>query len=149
MMEIKFRAWDKKHQRMFSNDYLMLAYEGIVKAAKTVVPDAALAPSKGLYMPLGDPNMVFLQFTGLRDKNRRDIYEGDIVTAWSQGYCGKFDVRWRQEGSPCWILYPAWQNREMWHLHGSKHGDGLYYDDVEVIGNIFENPELLEGKMAT
>ncbi len=76
--------------------------------------------------------------------NSKEIYEGDIVKAWSTGSCGTFEVRWRQEGSPCFILYPAFQNGDMWRLHGTKDRHGNYYDDVEVIGNIYENPELIK-----
>lgn len=84
-----------------------------------------------------------MQFTGLLDKNGREIYEGDIVIAWSQGSKGTFEIKWRQEGSPSFILYPAWQHREMWYLSGSKNKDGTYSDTVEVIGNIHEKPELI------
>lgn len=82
------------------------------------------------------------QYTGLKDKNGKEIYEGDVVRASSEGVWGIFEVKWRQEGLPCFILYPAFQKGEMWKLHGSKHKDGHYYDSVEVIGNIYESPGL-------
>ena len=96
----------------------------------------------GMFYKL-DPETVG-QFTGLKGKNGKEIYEGDIVKAWSQGICGKFKVIWRREGSPCWILYPAWRNGRFWYLHGTLHKDGYWYDNVEVIGNIYDNPELLQ-----
>ena len=83
------------------------------------------------------------EYTGLKDKNCNEIYEGDIVRASSEGSWGKFEVRWRQEAAPQWILYPAWQSDKFWNLHGSLNKNGDYYDNVEVIGNIYENPELL------
>lgn len=87
---------------------------------------------------------ILMQYTGLKDKNGIEIYEGDIVKASSTGIWGKFQVKWRQDGSPCWIMYPAWKSGITWSLHGTLNDKSEYQDDVEVIGNIYENPELLE-----
>lgn len=81
-----------------------------------------------------------MQSTGLKDKNGKEIFEGDIVKALSEGYCGTFQVVWRNEGTPMYILYPAWQNEQFWDLKGVNGVD----DGIEVIGNVHEHPELLE-----
>lgn len=80
-----------------------------------------------------------MQSTGLRDKNGKEIFEGDIVKALSEGYCGTFQVKWRNEGTPMYILYPAWQNEQFWDLKGVNGVD----DGIEVIGNIHEHSHLL------
>lgn len=105
----------------------------------------------GMYVNLVNPSTVG-QYTGLTDKNGKKIFEGDIVSAWSAGSHGNFAVKWRQEASPCFILYPAFNGHELWSLHGckggvanTKRGNG-YSDDVEIIGNIHDNPELLKGE---
>ena len=77
------------------------------------------------------------QYTGLTDKNGNKIWENDVVEAWSDGTmaCGK--VQQRIDGT--WIMYPAWQNKTMWYFIPNEFGETT----VEVIGNIFDNPELM------
>ena len=90
------------------------------------------------------PNMVevdpstICQCTGLKDKNGKLIWENDIIEAWSQGRRAIGKIKHRIDGT--WIMYPAWQNGEMWYLFPNDKG----ITTVEVICNIFDNPELLE-----
>lgn len=68
-----------------------------------------------------------------------ELYEGDIVEAWSEGTLAKFTIKWRQESSPGFILYPSWQDRQMWHIHGSKlNRSSEMVDRVVLRGNEFE-----------
>ncbi len=84
-----------------------------------------------------DPSTI-CQCTGLKDKNGNLIWENDIIKAWSQGTCAKGKIKQRIDGT--WIMYPAWQKGEMWYLFPDNNGETT----VEVIGNVFDNPELLE-----
>jgi len=70
------------------------------------------------------------QFTGLKDKNGKEIYEGDIVEAWSEGVKARGEVKQRVDG--LWLMYPAWQSGAFWGLMPNERGQTT----VEVIGNI-------------
>ena len=104
---------------------------------------------------------ILMEYIGLKDKNGVKIFDGDIVEAWSAGSKGIFQVKWRQEGSPCWLLYPNFQERQHWSIHATEHKvgkqlisvdgkitttdlDGFYDDGLTVIGNIHQDPELLK-----
>ncbi|XOV21697.1 YopX family protein [Lacticaseibacillus paracasei] len=85
--------------------------------------------------------MTLMQYTGLHDKNGRSIYEGDIIVTHPTT---KYET-------PKSGVVQYGGSRPMF---GYKAEDGDYYSiwsnnvyrTYEVIGNIFENPELLEGK---
>ena len=86
-----------------------------------------------------DPETL-CQYTGLKDKNGKRIWENDIVGAWSEGktYIGR--VKRRVDG--LYIIYPSYQKQEFWGLCPDENGKTT----VEVIGNILDNPELLKGE---
>lgn len=78
------------------------------------------------------------QFTGLKDKNGKEIYEGDIVS---------FNLKSDSEGQPYIIGYIEYQTTFSGYRIMSFEGSfALDYNikDIEVIGNIYDNPELLE-----
>jgi uncharacterized phage protein (TIGR01671 family) len=134
MREIKFRAW----------------YTGY-KGKETYYPEMIYDEKPGDCLKWKNEGQILklMQYTGLKDKNGKEIYEGDIVEAWSEGKHGKFEIRWRQDGggTPSWLMYPAWQEGEIWRIASSREKDGNCYDrGLEIIGNIYENPELLGGE---
>lgn len=76
------------------------------------------------------PHWEFMQYTGLKDKNGVGIYEGDIVRQWAS-YEGKITNPTRS------IKVVRWhETRPQFNIYNGKH--------LEIIGNIFENPELLK-----
>ena len=77
------------------------------------------------------------QFTGLTDKNGTKIFEGDVVDCWSEGVNAQGTVQQRRDG--LWIIYPAWQKYIMWGLCPDEYSNTT----VKVIGNAYDNPELI------
>ena len=94
-----------------------------------------------LFMALNADDSLYsepMQSTGLLDKNGDDIFEGDVVIAWSQGVKGTFEIKRRIDG--LWLLYPAWKDGQFWYLSPTEDGR----ETIEIIGDIYQNPELLE-----
>lgn len=85
------------------------------------------------FFPLDE--VVLMQSTGLKDKNGVEVFQGDIVRC-TRG-C-PHEVVWLQEYAGMYIGgMPAW------YLSGLSEGYA-WTGDEEIIGNIYENPELLE-----
>jgi uncharacterized phage protein (TIGR01671 family) len=105
--EIKFRFWDKEVKKM-SNDLFCNIDKSINNA-------------------FTQENLIPLQYTGLKDKSGKEIYEGDIL----QLAGIRVAVEWQDD---FWSTYGGW-----------NYDDASLFNNLfqsEVIGNIYENPEL-------
>ena len=126
--EIKFRIWDNKNKEWLgASDNDVLIYYGfhLVGEVMTVqsLPQWAL-----------DNGNIVEQYTGLKDRNNKEIYEGDIVT---------LDLEWDED-----IDYSVITFKNGCFRIGDGYGQeaGYYLSDWRVVGNIHENPELLGGE---
>ena len=118
--EIKFRAWITTDVDDKDNDIKSMSYD--------------LAFTK--YAPINEllnKEECLMQFTGLKDKNGKEIYEGDILTKW--------------DGLKKKVFFSdKYYNFQLSHLDNKGFCDTLAFwnqESTEVIGNIYENPELL------
>jgi len=129
--EIKFRAWDNFDKKwllgyeypnlggfsMFGECMLFNEWSGIINRfilqQKDRIPD----------------DLILMQYTGLKDKNGKEIYEGDIF----QRHNGHTSEVAYDNYHACFGL----KDKGLTHLNGIDNSNG------EIIGNIYENPELI------
>lgn len=127
MREIKFRAWDRLTGKMFP--------VGIIDCSIQVV---YIEESNGLDSCRNSDEVELMQSTGLVDWEGVEIYEGDIVKIPDD-----YEVFGKNAGETCKVIFDS----GCFRLKTSRgRGRGFWFEDdstVTIIGNIYENPELL------
>ena len=154
---IKFRAWHNKENR-----WLPLS-EGAGSDYRVLVMDledcyVSMINNFGFDSPVNfsKDDIELCQFTGLKDKNGKEIYEGDIlrvntvVNVWEDD--NPFDAVDVNQTITCKVIYRI-NGFDLDIIERDRHLNGwAFYDELttkdscEVIGNIYENPELLNQK---
>jgi hypothetical protein len=135
--EIKFRAWNiaqnKMHQNVGVHPHLLMDLSGDDAHYKT--------DEDGRYLiGIGFTNYRIMQYAGSKDKNGKELYEGDVVKRFESDCNGElFKATYSlifKEG--CFKL-------EVIKSHFLKKGMPCYImEEIEIIGNIYENSELIK-----
>ena len=129
MRKIKFRAWDKKKKKMY--------YFGDKECPDFMSLNGKIVYSDDNHRPdfCESERYIPLQYTGLKDKNGKEIYEGDIVRG------------------PDKLLYLIfWDNPSAGFKlddlgrtpKNKRYNVDFSWDDIEVIGDVYENKDLLK-----
>jgi uncharacterized phage protein (TIGR01671 family) len=127
--EIKFRAWDKNEGKMLrpSVEFKQLLRQISDRNDNSIGGDA-----------IRRHDLDWMQFTGLHDRDGKEIYEGDVVQVENNIYSQKtFAVVWSGDR---W----SFEDDVDFDNGDQYRGDEIEWDRTEVIGNIYEHPELLE-----
>ena len=132
MREIKLRAWDKIEKKMWNR-------VGISLYGVQVYADNDEFPEK-LIVDRGQDCFEIMQFIGLKDNNGKAIYEGDICKHRTVNDDGEFEDNW--ENTEIWFGKGCFYTRYYgFPVHSFACNKNI---EIEVIGNIYDNPELLE-----
>ena len=118
----KFKAWDKSNKKMVAVTMILFSTNEIDYEGNSGEPKSL-------------EHFELLQFTGIKDRNGKEIYEGDVVESWTSESFGARDT-----------------TRDIVIFQNGSFGGKIKWrvprplSNQVKIGNIYENPELLENK---
>lgn len=133
MRGIEFRAWDTEAKCYIREPILVDNFGNVYEVCEKP------SPVQGTCLITGKNNVILEQYTGVEDKNCKEIYEGDIVR-YGRHLSGIIPAE------SLTAVVKWWSGEEEYYPCSTSSGFSLPFseDGYEVIGNIHENPELLE-----
>jgi uncharacterized phage protein (TIGR01671 family) len=131
MREIKFRVWHKIEKRWINLNGVSIEFNGCTNPGNVYS-----ITEQGVLHEIDIKDVELMQFTGLKDKNGKEIYEGDIL--YHDRHDKKTIMKWVDD-------YACFASETIDEV---VNGEFNYYQRIdekslEVIGNIYENPELI------
>ena len=167
MREIKFRLWDKKDNKMryqidsirFDiDDYLPFSVAIPSGARKSRLVNDRWIEEDGTYSPNEQKEAELMQYTGLKDKNGKEIYEGDVVRiVGEQELDYGFSLDWDDKAIVKWSDTECGYYLDLINKHERHFGDdfvatkdtfplrkwdeGEWWIEYEVVGNVYEKAE--------
>lgn len=135
----RYRAWDKIHKIMYEvDDIIAINFEEKEICVQTIYFEQGLPDSRDLdYYDFDD--IVLMQSTGMRDKNDREIFEGDILKV--TNLSSWLEVVSFNSNKAMFVSKETKRKIEETPLYDLFNTDIF---EVEIIGNIYTNPELAE-----
>ncbi len=135
MTPLRFRAWFKGDEEQQANPCMIqnvhLVYDGYNGGlTEQDDPNHILGGCSSFGTLLNNKDFIVMQSTGLHDKNGKEIFEGDILRT------GNSDI---PIGCVKWSEVEAW----FWVRAAGLRAETFPLPECEVIGNIYENPDLL------
>lgn len=134
MREIKFRIWDKENKVYYPSIWNVCFIFGGIRFAWD---DYENSDGETMITDLPKDSFELMQYTGLKDKNGIEIYEGDIIVKQnviSGKRCKEVEWQYKETG-----FFPFADSPD----NCGHCGGGENPESYEVIGNIYQNPELL------
>lgn len=123
MVLLRFRAWDKETKTM----------NGMAEIYRNRNQEIELRPR--------DEDIILMQSTGLFDKNRQEIFEGDVIDIEVNDTETPINARVFQNSKIGVLMFHVFEDNEDVPMVELLEGNSVAF---EIIGNIYENPELLE-----
>ena len=134
MREIKFRAFLKNKKVVGKVNAIDFSLEKVRVSYYNVETENIITGTYDL------SDVELMQYIGLKDKKRREVDEGDIVlVTYKNGECGKFRIGFM---NGAFVAIDIKNNIS--HFNFDDYRIEEMIESIEVIGNIYENPELLE-----
>ena len=129
----KFRAWDSVEKKFV--EHFFITDNGLICNMEKPTSDCKLL------IPIEKSELILMQSTGLKDKNDKEIFEGDVLACKTDDEVINLNIFWDEEHALFMLESKKYNEQE---LLAELVENNTY--PFEIIGNIYENPELLEDK---